>query len=109
MCTVPEGWKIIAENYGEAAEYKDGGGRVQGGANFGHDALSATELTELSVLLLIDRSGVHGKSAILTGVITTSGPNDNRKVQLRPQNFLRREATQCPAPPAQRHGTNQSG
>ena len=42
-CAVPEGWKITAENYGEAAEYKDGGGQVQGGADFGYDALSATE------------------------------------------------------------------
>jgi hypothetical protein len=107
VCAVPEGWKITAENYGEAAEYKDGGGQVQGGADFGHDALSATELSELGGLLLIDRSAAHGKSASLTGFITTSGPSDNRKVQLQPQNFLRREAAQCPAPPARRRRTSQ--
>jgi hypothetical protein len=100
VCTIPEGWKITVENYGEAAEYKEGGGQVQGDADFGHDALSATKLSELWGLLLIDRSAVHGKSAKLTGLITISGPSVNRKVQLRSRNFSRREAAQCPVPPA---------
>jgi hypothetical protein len=55
VCNVPEGWAITAENYGEAALYKDGGGRAHGSADFGHDA---------------------------------------------PENFTRREAEQCPMPPA---------
>ena len=100
VCNVPEGWAITAENYGEAALYKDGGGRAHGSADFGHDALSATDLSQLGGLLLIDRSGVHRKSATLTGFITTSGPSDNRKIKLRPENFTRREAEQCPMPPA---------
>ena len=80
VCNVPEGWTISAENYGEAAAYRDGGGRAHGGADFGHDALSVTDLSQLGWLLLIDRSAVHRKSVTLTGFITTSGPSDNRKV-----------------------------
>ncbi|MGD0892394.1 MAG: hypothetical protein ABR923_12765 [Terracidiphilus sp.] len=101
VCNVPEGWTITAENYGEAADYKDGGGRAHGGADFGHDALSVADLSQLGWLLLIDRSAVHRKSATLTGFITTSGPGDNRKVKLRPENFASREAAQCPVPPVQ--------
>ena len=107
VCTVPKGWKITVENYGEAAEYKDGGGEVQGDAGFGHDALSATDLSELGGLLLIDRSAVHHKSATLTGFIRISGSSDNRKVQLQPENFLRREADQCPAPNERNRRTSQ--
>lgn len=101
VCNVPEGWTITAENYGEAALYKDGGGRAQGSADFGHDALSATDLSQLSGFLLIDRSAVHRKPATLTGFITTSGASDNRKIKLRPENFTRRVAGQCPVPPVE--------
>jgi hypothetical protein len=99
VCNVPEGWTITAQNYGEAALYKEGGAKAHGGADFGHDALSGTDLSQLGGLLLIDRSAVHRKSARLTGFITTSGPSDNRKVKLRPENFTHREAEQCPVPP----------
>jgi hypothetical protein len=99
VCNVPEGWTITAQNYGEAALYKDGGAKAHGGADFGHDALSGADLSQLGGLLLIERSTVHRKSATLTGFITTSGPNDNRKVKLGSENFTRREADQCPAPP----------
>ena len=99
VCNVPEGWTITAENYGEAALYKDGGGRAHGSADFGHDALSATDLSQLRGFLLIDRSAIHRKPATLTGFFTTSGPSDNRKIKLRPENFTRREAKQCPVPP----------
>jgi|GEM_PF-4240075 len=101
VCNVPEGWTINAENYGEAALYKDGGGRVQGSADVGHDALSATNLSQLSGFLLIDRSALHKKSARLTGLVTISGVSDNRKMKLRPENFTRRVARQCPAPPVE--------
>jgi|ERR1019366_3842521 hypothetical protein len=101
VCNVPEGWTITAENYGEAALYKEGGAKAHGSADFGHDALSETDLSQLGGLLLIDRSAVHRKPAALTGFITTSGPSDNRKVKLRPENFTRREAEQCPVPPVQ--------
>lgn len=101
VCNVPEGWTITAENYGEAALYKEGGAEAHGGADFGHDALSGTDLSQLGGLLLIDRSAVHRKSATLTGFITTSGPSDNRKIKLRPENFTRREAEQCPVPPVE--------
>ncbi|SPE44959.1 exported hypothetical protein [Candidatus Sulfotelmatobacter sp. SbA7] len=103
LCNVPEGWTITAENYGEAALYKEGGGRAHGSADFGHDALPATELSQLGGLLLIDRSEIHRKSAILTGFVTISGLSDNRKVKLRPENFARREAGQCPLPPVENH------
>ena len=101
VCNVPEGWTITAENYGEAALYKDGGAKAHGSADFGHDALSEADLAQLGGVLLIDRSAVHRKSATLTGFITTSGPSDNRKVKLRPENFTRREAEQCPVPPVE--------
>lgn len=101
LCNVPEGWKITIENYGEAALYKEGGGEADGEADFGHDALSATDLSQLGALLLIDRSAVHRKSATLTGFITTSGLSDNRKIKLRPENFTRRNADQCPVPPVE--------
>ena len=101
VCYVPEGWTITAANHGEAALYKEGGAKAHGSADFGHDALSETDLSQLSGLLLIDRSAVHHKPATLTGFITTSGPNDNRKVKLRPENFTRREVDQCPLPPVQ--------
>jgi hypothetical protein len=101
VCNIPEGWTITAENYGEAALYKDGGGNVHGSADFGHDALSGTDLSQPGGLLLINRSAVHRKSARLSGFITTSGPSDNRKVTLRPESFVRREADQCPVPPVQ--------
>jgi hypothetical protein len=99
VCSVPEGWTITAENYGEAALYKEGGAKAHGSADFGHDALSGADLSQLGGLLLIDRSAVHRKSATLTGFITISGPSDNRKAKLRPENFTRREAEQCPVPP----------
>jgi hypothetical protein len=101
VCNVPEGWTITAENYGEAALYKGGGAKAHGGADFGHDALSESDLSQLGGVLLIDRSAVHRKPATLTGFITTSGPSDNRKVKLRPENFTRREAEQCPVAPVQ--------
>lgn len=101
VCNIPEGWTITAENYGEAALYKKGGAKAHGSADFGHDALSETDLSQLGGLLLIDRSPVHRKSATLTGFITTSGPSDNRRVILRPENFVLREAAQCPLPPVQ--------
>src|SRR5580692_8676037 len=66
VCNIPEGWTITAENYGEAALYKDGGGNVHGSADFGHDALSGTDLSQLGGLLLINRSAVHRKSARLS-------------------------------------------
>jgi hypothetical protein len=100
VCRVPQGWKITSENYGEAALYKDGGGAAQGSADFGHDALSATDLSEFGGLLLVDRSAVHQTSPSFSGLVTTSGPSGNRKVQLRPQDFWRRGADRCPAPPA---------
>jgi len=103
VCNIPKGWKITAENHGEAALYKDGGGKIQGSADFGHDALSATSMSELGALLLIGRSAVHHKSATLAGFITTSGPADNRNVKLGPQNFSRREAERCPVPLKKSH------
>jgi hypothetical protein len=50
VCNVPEGWTITAENYGEAALNKEGGGRAHGSADFGHDALSGTDLSQLGAL-----------------------------------------------------------
>lgn len=97
VCNIPEGWKITAENYGEAALNKDGGGEVQGGADFGHDALSVRNVSQLKALLLIDRSTVHRKRATLSGELTVFRfDNDNTKVPLGPHNFTRREAQQCP-------------
>ena len=88
---LPMGWKITAESYGETGLYKDGGGEIQGSAGIGHDALSAANLSELSGLLLIERSVVHKKPAVLTGLVLITGPKGDRKLQLRPQNFSRRE------------------
>ena len=98
VCNIPEGWKITAENYGEAADYKNGGGAVEAGADFGHDAFTATNPPELSGFLLIDHSAVHKKPATLTGWITIVGATENRKVQLQAFNFWRRRADRCPEP-----------
>jgi len=100
VCNVPEGWTITAENYGEAALYKDGGGEVRGEADFGHDTLSATTLSELGAFLLIDRSTIHQKSATLTGSITVYAPSDTVKLELKSQNCSRSKADGCPVPPS---------
>jgi len=93
VLAIPDGWKITAENYGEAAEYKEGGGEVCGNADFGHDALTAEDLPRLSGFLLIERSKVDGRSATLTGTITLSGPKGNRTLRLGPESFSRVETS----------------
>ena len=98
VCNLPDGWKITAANHGESGAYKNGGGEVHGGADFGHDALAAGDLSKLGAFLLLGRSRVHDKAATLTGEVTTSGPTDNRTVRLRSQDFTRRVAEACPAP-----------
>jgi hypothetical protein len=95
VCAVPDGWKITAENYGEAGLYKNGGGRVQGTADFGHDALSADDMSELDAFLLVGVSRVHGKPATFTGTITTSGPGVDRQITLGAANFVRSAASRC--------------
>ncbi len=97
ICNVPEGWTIKAENFGEAGNYKDGGGRIEASADFGHDALSEADLVQLEGFILIDRSSVHGQRATLTGDVTLSGPEGNRTMQLQPPQFLRKSAGACPA------------
>jgi hypothetical protein len=97
ICDVPEGWKITAENYGEAGDYKDGGGELKGDADFDHDTLTVEKLPKFGYFFLIDRSEIHHERATLTGLITTNGPNGNRKIELNDSNFVHLEANRCPS------------
>jgi hypothetical protein len=96
LCHVPEGWTISVENYGEAGDYKDGGGELKGNADFDHDTLTAKNLVPLEGIFLIDRSEVHHKRATLSGFLTTSDMNGNRKLELEAGSFARAEADRCP-------------
>jgi hypothetical protein len=98
-CQIPTGWTVNAESYGEAGNYKDGGGEIKGSADLDHDTLTRTDISRLSGFILIGLSEVHGKFASLSGSIEVASVTvAAHKISLGPKNFLRLPAHRCPGP-----------
>ena len=104
VCQIPTGWTVNAENYGEAGNYKNGGGEIKGSADFDHDTLTANDFSRLGGFILIGLSEVHGKPASLSGLIDVASVTAaDHKINLGPKNFLRLPSQGCPSLPAKVH------
>lgn len=97
VCQIPTGWTVNAENFGEAGNYKNGGGEIKGSADFDHDTLTAGDLKTLGSFVLIDVSEVHHKPATLSGSVDVASTEvAAHKVHLDAKNFSRQPSSGCP-------------
>ena len=102
ICSVPPGWSIDVEDYGEAGMWHEGGGHIRGDARLGHNALNQSNLDLLIDFLLVDDATPNGQDPVTfegTVTIVSFGSSDrDGPRKLKQSNFVLKRAKQCPGP-----------